>query len=286
MAMTLFIVSFALLLIAWLPLLRWLVGLEAPGVSLRRSAMRNDPSLRDAPPARPARVRGQEQQAAHSGRTRPTPRAVAAEVRKMAAAGLPFRVVMSAMRAYFDTAKENKNGEGARAAPPSGVGEKRGVEEEAAGGACLKRSKKNRRRRGGNKDARRARRLSRVMRAPSPAPENVAVAPATPPPMAEPSGRSHAAHATDENEKKSAAPEQVPPADIPGIEDAAGVKAAKARRAKAAKLYDAKWCTACREISRNRGKGLPGSLEVGRHACWCTMRREHRAKRGEGNASF
>jgi hypothetical protein len=286
MAVALFIVSHALLLIAWLPVLRWLVGLEAPGVPLRRSAMRDGLSLRHAPPARPARVREQEQQAAHSGRTRPTPRAVAAEVRKMAAAGLPFRVVMSAMRAYFDTVKKNKNGEGARAAPPSGVGEKKDDKKEAAEGACPKRSKKNRRRRGGNKDARRARRLDRVMRAPSPASENVAVAPATPPPMAEPSGRSYAAHATDEKEDKSAAPEQVPPADIPGIEDAAGVMEAKARRAKAAKLYDTKWCAACREISRIRGRGLPGPPEVKRHASWCVMPRERRTKLGEGNANF
>lgn len=285
MAVTLSIVSYALLLIAWLPVLRRLVGLEAPGVPSCKSALRDGPSLRDAPPARPARVREEEQQVAHRGHTRPTPRAVAAEVRKMAAAGLPFRVVMSAMRAYLGTVKENKNGEGARAAPPSGVGEKKDVEKEAAEGACPKRSK-NRRRRGGNKDARRARRLDRVMREPSPAPENVAVAPATPPPTAEPSGRSHAAHAPDENEEKSAAPEQVPPADTPGIEDAAGVKVAKARRAEAAKLYDIKWCAACRESSRNRGKGLPGPLEVKHHASWCAVPREHRAKLGEGNANF
>lgn len=286
MALALLIVSFALLLIAWLPALRWLVGLEAPGVPLRKSAMRDGPSLRHAPPAISARVRGQEQQAAPSGRTRPTPRAVAAEVRKMAAAGLPFRVVMSALRAYLDTAKENKNGEGASAAPLSGVDKKMDGKKEAAEGACSKHSKKNRRRRGGNKDARRARRLDRAMREPSPVSENVAVAPATPPAKAEPSGRAHAAHAPDEKENESAAPEQAPPADIPGIEDAAGVKVAKARRAKAAKLYDTQWCAACREKSRRRDKGLPGPLEVKRHASWCTSSSERRAKLGEGNANL
>ena len=202
----------------------------------------------------------------------------------MAAAGLPFRVVMSAMRSYLGTVKEKKNGEGVHTAPPSGVVENKEGSKEATEGACPKRPNA-RRRRGGNRDARQARRLERVLRESSPAPELVAVAPAASPAKAEPSGRVHPAHALEE-EIKSVAPEQVPPADIPGILDAAGVKAAKARRAKAAKLNDTQWCMACREKSRHRGGGQPGPLEARRHAGWCTVNREHRVKPGEGNANL